>query len=453
MGNNIAFISLGCDKNRVDSEVMIGLLKEGNFNIISEEDSADIIIINTCCFIGDALMESIETIVEMGEYKKTGNLKGLIVCGCISERYKEEIFKEMPEVDAIVGATSFDDILDVVKRVLNGEKYFSVMKSINERQSDENIKKRVLSTPPYTAYIKISEGCDNRCSYCIIPKLKGCHRSRSIENIVEEAKKLAINGVKEIILVGQDTSIYGRDIYGKPSLHLLLEELAKIEDLEWIRLMYAYPETLTDETIDVMAREDKILNYIDMPIQHSNNEVLSRMFRKSTRELLLQKIKKLREKMPDICLRTSLIVGFPGETEEEFNDLLSFIEEIRFDRLGIFTYSREEDTKAYDLENQIDEDIKIERYNEAMELQKQISAEKCFEQVGKTLKVIIEGSLSGETGVYCGRSYKDAPDIDGLVFVESDREIISGEIIDVYIKNATDYDLYGEEVTDDEFTE
>ena len=445
MKANIAFVSLGCDKNRVDSEVMLGILRERGYTIVSDETEADIIVVNTCCFIKDALEESIETIIEMAEYKKNGKCKGLIVSGCLAQRFEKEMFHEMPEVDAVIGTTAYESVADVADRILNGEKSIKVMENIDSQMKEENASKRVLSTAGHYAYLKISEGCDNHCTYCVIPKMRGKHRSRTMESLVEETKMLAENGVKELLVVAQDTSIYGRDLYGKPMLHELLKRLCRIEGIEWIRLLYCYAETLTDETIQTMAEEDKICKYIDIPIQHGSDTVLKRMGRKTSSKLISDKIAALRTAMPDICIRTTIITGFPGETEEEFAEVCDFVEKMRFDKLGVFTYSPEEGTPAAEMGNQIDEEVKEERKNYIMEIQKRISAEKCEEMIGKTIKVITDGKIP-EEGVYCGRSYKDAPDIDGLVFFKADYEIMSGDFADVKINEASDYDLIGEAV-------
>ena len=445
MKANIAFVSLGCDKNRVDSAVMLGILRERGYTIVSDETEADIIVVNTCCFIKDALEESIETIIEMAEYKKNGKCKGLIVSGCLAQRFEKEMFREMPEVDAVIGTTAYESVADVADRILNGEKSIKVMENIDSQMNEENASKRVLSTAGHYAYLKISEGCDNHCTYCVIPKMRGKHRSRTMESLVEETKMLAENGVKELLVVAQDTSIYGRDLYGKPMLHELLKRLCRIEGIEWIRLLYCYAETLTDETIQTMAEEDKICKYIDIPIQHGSDTVLKRMGRKTSSKLISDKIAALRTAMPDICIRTTIITGFPGETEEEFAEVCGFVEKMRFDKLGVFTYSPEEGTPAAEMDNQIDEEVKEERKNYIMEIQKRISAEKCEEMIGKTIKVITDGKIP-EEGVYCGRSYKDAPDIDGLVFFKADYEIMSGDFADVKINEASDYDLIGEAV-------
>lgn len=443
MNATVAFTSLGCDKNRVDSEVMLGILCKNGYRIVIDEKEADIIVINTCCFIKDALEESIETILEMAEYKKTGRCKGLIVAGCLGQRYEKEIFQEMPEVDAVIGTASYESVAKIIERILNGENNIKELVDINTAMIESNAKNRMISTANYYAYLKISEGCDNHCTYCVIPQIRGRHRSRTIESLVEETEILAKQGVKEIVIVAQDSSIYGRDLYGESKLHILLEKLCEVEGIEWIRLLYCYPETLTEQTIQVMAKQPKICHYIDLPIQHGSDTVLKRMGRKSTQSILKQKITELRQAMPDIAIRTTFIVGFPNETEQEFQELIDFIKEIRFDKLGVFTYSQEEGTPAASMENQIEEDVKQKRKDIAMEVQKAISAQHCESQIGSIKQVIVEGKLP-EQDIYCGRTMKDAPDIDGLVFFSSKQELISGDFVKVFIKQASDYDLIGE---------
>lgn len=452
MKGTVAFTSLGCDKNRVDSEVMLGILAQNGFQTIADEAEADIIVINTCCFIKDALDESIETILEMAEYKKTGKCKGLIVAGCLGQRYEKEFFDELPEVDAVIGTAAYESVAEVAADILKGKMGEKYLEDIDRPMEDTNGKLRILSTAPYFAYLKISEGCDNHCTYCVIPKLRGKHRSRTMESLVEEAKVLADNGVKELVIVAQDTSIYGRDLYGEPKLHALLEELSKVDGIEWIRLLYCYPETLTQETIDEMARKEKICHYIDMPIQHGNDAVLKRMGRKSNQALIKEKVAALRGAMPDIAIRTTLIVGFPGETEEEFQDLVEFVEEMRFDRLGVFSYSQEEGTAAAIMENQIDEDLKEVRKETIMDIQKNIAASLCEKEVGKVVQVLVEGKLP-EENIYCGRTRRDAPDIDGLVFLTAEEELYSGDFVTARIREAGDYDLMGDVIYADESAE
>ncbi|HBF66258.1 MAG TPA: 30S ribosomal protein S12 methylthiotransferase RimO [Clostridium sp.] len=452
MKGTVAFTSLGCDKNRVDSEVMLGILAQNGFQTIADEAEADIIVINTCCFIKDALDESIETILEMAEYKKTGKCKGLIVAGCLGQRYEKEFFDELPEVDAVIGTAAYESVAEVAADILKGKMGEKYLEDIDRPMEDTNGKLRILSTAPYFAYLKISEGCDNHCTYCVIPKLRGKHRSRTMESLVEEAKVLADNGVEELVIVAQDTSIYGRDLYGEPKLHDLLEELSKVDGIEWIRLLYCYPETLTQETIDEMARNEKICHYIDMPIQHGNDAVLKRMGRKSNQALIKEKVAALRGAMPDIAIRTTLIVGFPGETEEEFQDLVDFVEEMRFDRLGVFSYSQEEGTAAAIMENQIDEDLKEVRKETIMDIQKNIAASLCEKEVGKVVQVLVEGKLP-EENIYCGRTRRDAPDIDGLVFLTAEEELYSGDFVTARIREAGDYDLMGDVIYADESAE
>lgn len=449
MKGTVAFTSLGCDKNRVDSEVMLGILAQKGFQAVADEAQADIIVVNTCCFIKDALEESIETILEMAEYKKTGNCKGLIVAGCLGQRYEEEFFNELPEVDAIIGTAAYESVAEVAAEILAGKTGERYLEDIDRPMEDTNGKLRVLSTAPYFAYLKISEGCDNHCTYCVIPKLRGKHRSRALESLVEEATVLAQNGVKELVIVAQDTSIYGRDLYGEPKLHILLEKLAEVDGIEWIRLLYCYPETLTQETIDVMAKNEKICHYIDMPIQHGNDAVLKRMGRKSSQALIKEKVAALRQAMPDIAIRTTLIVGFPGESEEEFNDLIQFVEEMKFDRLGVFSYSQEDGTPAARMENQIDNELKEVRRDTIMDIQKNIAAALCEKEVGKVVQVLVEGKLP-EENIYCGRTRRDAPDIDGLVFLNAEEEIYSGDFVTVKIREAGDYDLMGDVIYADE---
>lgn len=447
MNKKIAFTSLGCDKNRVDSEVMLGILQKSGYTAVADEAEADIIVVNTCCFIKDALEESIETILEMAQYKdpEVGNCKGLIVAGCLGQRFETEFFDELPEVDAIVGTTAYESIAEVADEILSGKQQVKHLESIDLAMQDENGKLRVLSTAPYFAYLKISEGCDNHCTYCVIPKMRGKHRSRTMESLVEEATILAQQGVKELVIVAQDTSIYGRDLYGQPMLHELLKQLNAIEGIAWIRVLYAYPETLTDETIEAMATCEKVCHYIDMPIQHGNDAVLKRMGRKSSQALIREKVAKLRAAMPDIAIRTTLIVGFPGESEEEFEDLQNFVQEMKFDRLGVFSYSQEEGTAAARMDDQIEDELKEERRDIIMDIQKNIAANLCEQEVGKVMEVLIEGKLPEER-IFCGRTRRDAPDIDGLVFVSSEEELYSGDFVTVKIREAGDYDLMGDVV-------
>ena len=444
---NILFISLGCDKNLVDSEVMLGLIQEKGYQITDDEKDADIIVVNTCCFINDAKEESINTIIEMAEYKKTGKLKGLIVTGCLGQRYKADIQKEIAEVDAILGTSSYDEIVNVIDTVLKGNKTIQ----IKELDYTPIVKTtRINTTGGYISYLKIAEGCDKHCTYCIIPTIRGNYRSVPIERLIDEAKGLAQNGVKELILVAQETTLYGQDIYGEKSLPKLLKELCKIEGLDWIRILYCYPEEITDELIEVIKTEEKICNYLDMPIQHASDNILKRMGRRTNKEELISIIKKLRNRIPDIAIRTTLITGFPGETEDEHEELKEFVKEMQFDRLGVFTYSREDDTPAAKMKNQIHKHIKKRRQAEIMELQQMIAFEHAKEKISRKLKVMIEGKLPPEDdadqtkNVYVGRTYMDAPNVDGFIFVQTQAELMSGELVEVIVTDAKEYDLISE---------
>lgn len=441
------FISLGCDKNLVDSEVMLGLLKENGYQIVDDEKEAEVIVINTCCFIHDAKEESIETILECAQYKKTGRLQVLVVTGCLAQRYKDEMFEEIPEVDAIVGSSSYDEIVPVITQALKGKK------TILDKGLDYLSKRtgqRVVSTGNYTAYLKLAEGCDKHCTYCIIPKLRGRYRSIPMENVVENARELVANGAVELNLVAQEITVYGVDLYGEKRLPSLLKKLAEIPELRWIRLLYCYPEEITDELIEVMAAEPKICHYIDMPIQHSEDTVLKRMGRKTSKQELISVVRRLRRNIPDIAIRTTLITGFPGETKEDYESLYRFVNEMEFDRLGVFPYSKEEGTPAADMPDQIDDSVKEERRKELMELQQAISYEHGEAMLGKTIEVLIEGYIY-EEDVYIGRCYKDAPTVDGSVFVSSPEEMISGSFIKVKVTGFKEYDLIGERIY--EFTE
>ena len=447
----IAFVSLGCDKNLIDSEIMLGLIEEEGYIITPDESDADIIIVNSCGFIMDANEEAIDNILRIADYKINGKLYGIIVTGCMAQRYKEEIFESLPEVDAVVGTGDFEKIGEVIKALTEGKKQVKLITDNNNKLREENSLKRKISTAGGFAYLKIAEGCDNLCTYCTIPSLRGKYRSRTMESLLSEARMLSENGVKEIIVIAQDTSMYGTDIYGKKTLPALLRKISEIDGIEWIRILYCYPENITDELIDEIYENDKICEYLDMPIQHSDDEILKRMGRKSTREGLLSVIGKIREKMPDFCIRTTLIVGFPGETGENFDNLADFVRKAEFDRLGVFTYSREENTPAYKMRDQIDEDVKKQRKDYIMELQKSISSKKCDRFIGETLKVIIEGKIEGEDNVFCGRSYRDCYEIDGFVFFKGEGEFIAGDFVFVKITGASDYDLIG--VIDYEFAE
>ena len=442
MNKKIAFVSLGCDKNLVDSEHMLGLLHQEGYTLTGEEAEADVLVVNTCCFVEDAKRESIEQILEVARYKEEGNCKALIVTGCMAQRYRDEILAEMPEVDAVVGTTSYDKIAKVVNEVLE-EKGIKIQHfDTIDREHIEEMP-RILTTAGYFAYVKISEGCDNKCTYCIIPQLRGKYRSRAQEQIKKEVTKLAKDGVSEIILVAQDTTVYGSDLTNGESLVTLIRELSDIEGIEWIRILYCYPETLTDELIEEIKTNDKVCKYLDMPIQHAADPVLKRMARKSTNASLRERIGKLREEVPGIALRTTFIVGFPGETEEDFEVLYNFVEDMRFDRLGVFTYSQEEGTAAARLPEQIDEDIKAKRKDIIMNMQRTISEELTKAKIGQVMKVLVEGKITGED-VYLGRTYQDAPEVDGQVFINYEGELISGDFVDVRITDANDYDLIGE---------
>lgn len=454
---NILFVSLGCDKNLVDSEIMLGLIRDKGYQITNEEKEADIIVVNTCCFINDAKEESINTILEMAEYKRTGTLKVLIVTGCLGQRYKEEIQKEISEVDAILGTSSYNEIVTVIEDALEGRKTVSV-------KEPEDIKavntSRINTTGGYFSYLKIAEGCDKHCTYCIIPKIRGNYRSVPMESLIKEAKDLVSSGIKELILVAQETTLYGKDIYGEKKLPELLKELCKIDGLEWIRILYSYPEEITDELIQVIKSEDKICKYLDMPIQHASDSILKRMGRRTNKEELTNIIRKLKENIPEIALRTTLISGFPGETEEEHEELKEFLKEMKFDRLGVFTYSKEDDTPAAKMKNQIHKHIKKRRQAEIMELQQEIAFDHAMDTVGRKLKVMIEGKLPEDSleeqsilepeqllsmgNIYIGRTYMDAPNVDGFIFVQARGELMSGEFVEVMVTDAKEYDLIGE---------
>ncbi len=443
---NLLFISLGCDKNLVDSEVMLGLVEKRGYKIVDDEKEADIIVINTCSFLHDAKEESIQTILEMAEYKKGGRLKALIVTGCLAQRYQNEILKEIPEVDAVLGTASYHKIAETIEAALRGGGFLELA-DINGLPFVDT--KRLVTTGGHFAYLKIAEGCDKHCTYCIIPKLRGNYRSVPIERLLKEAKELAEQGVKELILVAQETTIYGRDLYGEKSLHILLKKLCKISGIRWIRLLYCYPEEMDDRLIQVIKEEKKICHYLDLPIQHSEDEILKRMGRRTTKEQLISLIRKLREEIPDIVLRTTLITGFPGETTEQHEKLLAFVDEMEFERLGVFTYSPEEDTPAADFPGQVPEEEKEERRAQVMELQQEIVFEQAEEMTGKEVLVMIEGKVADENA-YVGRTYMDAPGVDGLIFINTDRELMSGDFAKVTVTGAAEYDLIGE--LSDEFT-
>lgn len=437
---NILFVSLGCDKNLVDSEVMLGLLTKHGHQIIDDETMADVIVVNTCCFIHDAKEESIQTILEMAEYKKEGNLKALIVTGCLAQRYKQEILDEIEEVDAVLGTNSYDKIVEAIEEALKGHTTLEMNRLEGLPVVDS---KRVVTTGGHYAYLKIAEGCDKHCTYCIIPKIRGDFRSVPMEQLLEEAKSLAEQGVKELILVAQETTLYGKDLYGEKCLPKLLRELCKISGICWIRILYCYPEEITDELIEVMKEEKKICHYLDLPIQHASDAILKRMGRRTSKAQLVEIIGKLRKEIPDIALRTTLITGFPGETEEQHEELMEFVDEMEFERLGVFTYSPEEDTPAATFADQIEEEVKEERQADLMELQQEIAFDFAEDMIGREVLVMIEGKVADENA-YVGRTYMDAPNVDGLIFVESEEELVSGDMAKVRITGALEYDLIGE---------
>ena len=437
---NILFISLGCDKNLVDSEVMLGLLDKKGYQIVDSEEDADIIVVNTCCFIHDAKEESIQTILEMAEYKKEGKLKALIVTGCLAQRYQQEIIDEIPEVDAVLGTTSYDHIVEAVEEALAGNGHV-VLEDVDALPDVK--EKRLVTTGGHYAYMKIAEGCDKHCTYCIIPKLRGNYRSVPMEKLLAEAKDLADQGVKELILVAQETTVYGKDLYGEKSLHKLLRELCKISGIQWIRILYCYPEEIYDELIQTIKEEKKVCHYLDLPIQHASDAVLKRMGRRTSKAQLVEIIEKLRKEIPDISLRTTLITGFPGETQEQHEELKNFVDEMEFDRLGVFTYSPEEDTPAATMTEQIPEEVKEDRQAELMELQQEIAFDLAEDMVGREVLVMIEGKVADENA-YVGRTYKDAPNVDGLIFINTDEELMSGDFARVRVTGALEYDLIGE---------
>ena len=443
----ILFISLGCDKNLVDSEVMLGILADRGFEMTDTEDDADIIIINTCCFINDAKEESINTILEMAEYKKTGPCKALIVTGCLAQRYKQEIVDEIPEVDAVIGTSKYDEIFDAVDQALKGSHFLDV-DDLDRLPSVPG--KRILTTGGHYAHLKIAEGCDKHCTYCIIPKLRGKFRSVPMERLIAQAEDMAEQGVKELILVAQETTVYGKDLYGKKSLHILLKKLCEIRGIRWIRILYCYPEEIYDELIETIRDEKKICHYLDIPIQHASDRILKRMGRRTSKQELIDIVGKLRKEIPDIVLRTTLITGFPGETEEDHEELKEFVDEMEFDRLGVFTYSPEENTPAAEMADQVPEEVKEERRDELMELQQEISYDRGQDRIGQELLVMIEGKVADESA-YIGRTYGDAPKVDGYIFVQTGELLMTGDFAKVRVTGALEYDLIG--VLSDEYTE
>lgn len=436
----ILFISLGCDKNLADSEQMLGILRNKGYEFTDDECEADIIVVNSCCFISDAKEESINTILDMAQCKTHYKCQALIVTGCLAERYKEEIYKEIPEVDAVIGTSSYDAIAEAVEQALEGKKP-QVFKDLN-RLPDIRTE-RVVTTGGYFAHLKIAEGCDKHCTYCIIPKVRGNYRSVPMENLLRQAKELAEKGVKELILVAQETTMYGKDIYGEKSLHKLLKELCKIQGIQFIRIMYCYPEEIYDELIQAMKEEQKICHYLDMPIQHCNDAILKKMGRRTNKKEIQEIVTKLREAIPDIILRTTLITGFPGETEDNFEEMMDFVDEMEFDRLGVFPYSPEEGTPAAGFPDQIDEEVKADRQCEIMELQQDIAFEKSERRIGQEMLAVIEGKVADENA-YIGRTYMDAPNIDGYVFIHTDEALMTGDFVKVKITASSDYDLIGE---------
>ena len=437
---NILFISLGCDKNLVDSEVMLGLLAAKGYRMVDDEMQADIIIVNTCCFIHDAKEESIQTILEMSQYKTDGRLKVLVVTGCLAQRYQQEILDEIPEVDAVLGTTSYDKIVEAVEEALAGKGHVEV-EDIDALPLVDT--RRLVTTGGHFAYLKIAEGCDKHCTYCIIPKIRGDFRSVPMERLVKEAGELAEQGVKELILVAQETTLYGKDLYGEKSLHRLLRELCRISGIRWIRLLYCYPEEIDENLIQIMKEEKKICHYLDLPIQHANDDILKRMGRRTSKNQLEEIIGRLRREIPDIALRTTLITGFPGETKEQHEELMEFVDEMEFDRLGVFTYSPEEDTPAAGMPDQVPEEVKEERQAEIMELQQEIVFDQAEAMIGREVLVMIEGKVADENA-YVGRTYKDAPNVDGLIFINTEAELMSGDFARVKVTGALEYDLIGE---------
>lgn len=443
----ILFISLGCDKNLADSEEMLGLLTAGGHEITDDETQADAIVINTCCFIKDAKEESVETILEMAEYKKTGSYHALIVTGCMAQRYQKEIIEEVPEVDAVLGTTSYGDIVKALEEAVAGN-HFEEFRDID--YLPDTGSKRVLTTGGHFGYLKIAEGCDKHCTYCIIPKLRGKFRSVPMERLIAQAEDMAEQGVKELILVAQETTVYGKDLYGKKSLHILLKKLCEIRGIRWIRILYCYPEEIYDELIETIRDEKKICHYLDIPIQHASDRILKRMGRRTSKQELIDIVGKLRKEIPDIVLRTTLITGFPGETEEDHEELKEFVDEMEFDRLGVFTYSPEENTPAAEMADQVPEEVKEERRDELMELQQEISYDRGQDRIGQELLVMIEGKVADESA-YIGRTYGDAPKVDGYIFVQTGELLMTGDFAKVRVTGALEYDLIG--VLSDEYTE
>lgn len=444
----IMFISLGCDKNLVDTEMMLGMLAEKGYQFTDDEQEAEIVVVNTCCFIGDAKEESINTLIEIGQLKETANVKMLIAAGCLAQRYRKEIREQIPEVDVIIGTMAIDKIVEAVEEYQT-KQYTTFVEDID--RTPVSGKKRVVTTGGHYAYMKIAEGCDKRCSYCIIPKVRGSYRSVPMETLLKEANTLVEQGVKELILVAQETTLYGTDLYGKKSLPELLRKLSEIRGLYWIRILYCYPEEITEELIDTIAELPKVCHYLDIPIQHASDKILKRMGRRTNQQQLKDKIAMIRSKIPDMCLRTTLITGFPGESQEDHEQSMAFVDEMEFDRLGVFTYSAEEDTPAAGFPDQIEEEVKKDRQADIMELQQEIAFEKAEGMTGQDVLVMIEGKVADENA-YVGRTYKDAPNVDGLVFVNTDRELMTGDFVPVHITGSYEYDLIGEIKDENEFT-
>ncbi|MBU5430253.1 30S ribosomal protein S12 methylthiotransferase RimO [Kineothrix sp. MSJ-39] len=445
----IMFISLGCDKNLVDTEMMLGMLAEKGYQFTDDEWEAEIVVVNTCCFIGDAKEESINTLIEIGQLKETANVKMLIAAGCLAQRYQKEIREQIPEVDVIIGTMAIDKIVEAVEEYQT-KQYTTFVEDIDK--TPVSGKKRVVTTGGHYAYMKIAEGCDKRCSYCIIPKVRGSYRSIPMETLLKEAATLVEQGVKELILVAQETTLYGTDLYGKKSLPELLRKLSEIRGLYWIRILYCYPEEITEDLIDTIAELPKVCHYLDIPIQHASDTILKRMGRRTNQQQLKDKIAMIRSKIPDMCLRTTLITGFPGETQEDHEQSMAFVDEMEFDRLGVFTYSAEEDTPAAGFPDQIEEEVKKDRQADIMELQQEIAFEKAEGMTGQDVLVMIEGKVADENA-YVGRTYKDAPNVDGLVFVNTDRELMTGDFVPVHITGSYEYDLIGEIKDENELTE
>lgn len=436
----IMFVSLGCDKNLVDTEMMLGMLQQKGFTFTDDETEADIVVVNTCCFIGDAKEESINTLLEMAELRKNGSIRALLATGCLAQRYREEIQREIPEVDAILGTMAIEEIAEAVEQVLQGEGH-NHFRKLNSAPA--SYRDRVLTTGGHFAYLKIAEGCNKRCTYCIIPKVRGDYRSIPMEELTAQAEALAEKGVRELILVAQETTLYGVDLYGKKSLPELLHRLAAISGIYWIRILYCYPEEITEELIETIAAEPKVCHYLDIPIQHASDEVLRRMGRRTNQEELRQWIGRLRERIPDICLRTTLISGFPGETQEDFEELYRFVNEMEFDRLGVFPYSQEEDTKAAEMPDQVSGEVKCFRRDELMELQQAIAFEKAEQMIGRVLDVMVEGKVADED-VYVTRTYRDAPNVDGYLFLNTSANLMTGDFVKVLVTDSNEYDLIGE---------